>query len=94
MPVACRFSANVIAFLQLRVPVREARNETALAVRFRTNFQQRLAESHVERQLRGDEIGERRAAVLFKGRGILVIENVMAFFVKLYDLFGNAGIYP
>jgi hypothetical protein len=92
--VARCFPSNVIAFLQLRVPLRETRDQAALAVSFRAQFQERLAERHIERQLARDVMGKGEAALGFKGRRLLVVKYTVTLLVELFEPFGNAGIDP
>jgi len=56
--VAGRFPSNTIAFLKLRIPLRETLDQAPLPFAFRVQFQERLAERHVERQLGRDVIRE------------------------------------
>ena len=90
--IARCFPANVIAFFKLRVPLRETYDQTPLPVGFRAQFQERLAERYIERQLAGDVIGKREAALGFKGRRLLVVKHAVTLLVELLEPFRNAGI--
>jgi hypothetical protein len=88
------FPANVIALFKLWVPLRETHDQPPLPVGFRAEFQERLAECHIERQLGGDVIGKGEAALGFKGRRLLVVKHAVTLLVELFEPFRDAGIDP
>ena len=90
--VARCFPANVIAFFKLRVPLRETHDQPSLPVGFRAQFQKRLAERDIERQLAGDMVGKREAALGFKGRRLLVVKHAVTLLVEHLESCRDAGI--
>ena len=92
--VACRFPSDTIAFLKLRVPIRETLGQAPLAFGFRAQFEERLAERHVERQLGRDVIRKRTPTVRLKVRRLLVVKDAVTLLVEFFELLGDAGIDP
>src|ERR1700704_1376993 len=92
--VACGFPSNTIAFLKLRVPRRETLGQAPLAFGFRAQFEERLAEGDVERQLGRNVIREGTPALWLKVRRLLVVKGAVTLLVKFFKPFGDPGIDP
>src|SRR6266404_5931404 len=92
--VACGFPSNTIAFLKLRVPLRETLGQPPLAFGFRAQFEERLAEGDVERQLGRNVIREGTPALWLKVRRLLVVKGAVTLLVKFLKPFGDSGIDP
>src|SRR5258706_13323821 len=92
--VACGFPSNTIAFLKLRVPLGETLGQAPLAFGFRAQFEERLAEGHVERQLGRNVIREGTPALWLKVRRLLIVKGAVALLAEFFKPFGDAGVDP
>src|SRR5689334_14338642 len=90
--IARGFSTNTLPLLQLRVPFRKMRDEPRLALGFRTNFQEPLADGYIDRQFGRHVVGERNTSLGFKARRVFPVKNLVALVAELLEPGGNRGI--
>ena len=92
--VAGGLSSNMLPLFQLLIPFGKMRDKLFLARGFRANFQESLADRHIDRQFGRDVVGERNAALGFKARSVFTVKKLVTLIAELLEPGGNRGIDP